>query len=40
MWNIDLKKKKNPIYLPYFFFYVTPIKQFFFYALQKQNMDF
>ena len=28
MWNIDLKKKKNPTYLPYFFFYVTPIKQF------------
>ena len=27
------KKKKIPTYLPYFFFYVTPIKQFFFYAL-------
>ena len=35
MWNIDFKKKKKiPTYLPYFFFYVTPIKQFFYSLLR------
>ena len=41
MWNIDLKikknefKKMNSTHLPYFFLYVTPIKQLFFLGLMS-----
>ena len=32
MWNIDLKKKKNPTYLPYFFSMLRQSNNFFFFT--------